>query len=705
MSATQNTGAFTGETAELLFEIGCEEIPAGFLARALDALPELAQKALAGARLTHGEIRAVGTPRRLTLAVSGLPVLQPDVEEELTGPPAKAAVAADGSFTKAGLGFAQKNGLDAAALRVVELPGKGAYVVATRKLVGAPTRTLLPKLLGDLMRAIPWKKSMRWASFDESFVRPVHWIVALFAGEVVPVAAYGVTSGRTTRGHRFLAPGGLELGGTFADYVAKLRAAHVIVEPAARRTAVEAELARVGKEEGVIVRPDATLVDEVANLVEYPLAVCGSFDPGFLEVPAEVIVSSMRAHQRYFAVEDKDGQLANRFVTIAGTINRDTKLVRAGNEKVLGSRLSDARFFFREDKAVGLDKMAPKLASVTFQKDLGTIGEKIDRAGKAAACVGLSGVDGATFARTAQRAKADLVSKMVGEFPDLQGVMGRRYALAAGVPTAEADAIAEHYLPRGATDELPKGALGAALGLADRLDTIVGCWAVGLAPTGSTDAFGLRRAALAVLRILLARTWTAPLSTLVDEAAANLGGKIKWTPERRAEILEFFKTRLRGLLVDEGLAADCVDAALAAGADDVPDTAARARAVAALRARADFEPLAVAFKRVANILKGDAPATPGEVRAERFVVDAERALWSAFTAARAEVERDLAAHAYEAALGRLAALKPAIDQFFADVMVMDKDAAVKENRLALLGAINGAFLRIADFKLLQVAQA
>jgi glycyl-tRNA synthetase beta chain len=568
------------------------------------------------------------------------------------------------------------------------------------------TAQLLPALLADLTRAIPWKKSMRWASFDEAFVRPVHWMVALFGGEVVPLEQYGVRSGRETRGHRFLAPGALALTGALDDYKTKLRTAFVVVDGAARRTMIEAELVRVEKESGARLRPDAALLDEVTNLVEYPQAVRGSFDEGFLEVPAEVIVSAMRAHQRYFALESKDGkskgQLANQFVTIAGTVTKDPALVRAGNERVLGARLSDARFFFREDQHTGLEAMGVKLAGVVFQKDLGTVGEKVVRIGKAGVAEKLAGVPHAHWERAVVLAKADLTSKMVGEFPDLQGVMGRHYARLAKEDPAVADAILEHYLPRGANDALPQGALGAALGIADRMDTIVGCFAVGLGPTGSADAFGLRRAALAVLNLLLARGWDAPLSALVDDAATNLTGKIKWGAERRTEVLEFFKTRLRGLLVEQkGLAADCVEAALAAGFDDVPDAAARAAAVAHLRERPDFEPLGIAFKRVGNILKGEKPA--GEPDQQRFAHASESALWDAFTAARGRVHDFLGKREYDRALGELASLKPAVDKFFDDVMVMDKDPAVKANRLALLGAVNGTFLRIADFRQLAVA--
>jgi glycyl-tRNA synthetase beta chain len=685
---------------DLFFEIGTEEIPAGFLARALAELPALAAARLAAARLEHEEITALGAPRRLALHVRGLADRQPDVSEILTGPPASAAFDKQGQPTKAALGFAAKAGVPVSELKVVELPGKGAYVTAPRAEKGAETRALLPGLLAELFRAIPWKKSMRWADLDEAFVRPVHWIVALYAGEVVPLTIYGVSSGRESRGHRFLAPGPIALDGSLDDYATRLRQAFVLCDPAARRTEIEAELARAQRDAGVRVRPDDDLLAEVVNLVEYPKAVVGSFDEAFLAIPPEVIISAMRGHQRYFATETAGGALANRFVTIAGTLTKDAEVVRHGNERVLAARLSDARFFWEEDRATSADTLAGKLGGLLFQKALGTVAEKAARVADLAPVLAATGVAEDSLRQAARLAKLDLVTKMVGEFPDLQGVMGRYYAPAWGADAEVAEAVLEHYLPRGATDRLPPSALGAALGVADRLDTIVGCWAVGLAPTGSADAFGLRRAALAVLNILIDRRWSLSLSALVA-AAARLQ-KVAVPAAAPAEILDFFRTRLRGLLVDgRGLPADCVDAALAAGTDNVPDAVARAVAVAHLRDRADFEPLAVAFKRVANIIKGGAAVgTLTELAAD--VHASEKALWDTFVSVREVAARHVAAGEYDAALRELAGLKPAVDRFFDDVLVMDPDAAVRQRRLGLLGTVNATFLSIADFKQLAV---
>ncbi len=681
--------------SQLLFEIGTEEIPAGFLARALAELPELVRARFAAARLAHGEVTALGTPRRVTVHVTDVADRQADVRETVTGPPRSAAYDEEGKPNRAALGFAAKNNVAVDALEVVEVAGKGAYIAARREIAGEPTRALLPRLLVDLAGAIPWKKSMRWGALEESFVRPVHWIVALFGGEVVPLTMFGVASGRETRGHRFLAPAPVALDGTLPDYRQKLRLAFVVVDPAARRLAVEAELLRSAAEAGVKVRPDAELVDEVTNLIEYPQAVVGSFDEAFLDIPAEVIVSAMRAHQRYFATEDA-GTLRNRFATIAGTLTRDPKIVAHGNERVLRARLSDARFFFEEDKKVPLAHMAEKLSGVVFQAKLGTVAAKMERV---AAMAPELPVTPEHFVRAARLAKADLVSKVVGEFPDLQGVMGRHYAVLGGEAPDVADAILEHYLPRTAQDALPRGDLGAALGIADRMDSVCGCFCVGLQPTGSTDAYGLRRAALAILNILIDRNWSISLMALAEAALATLS--VPKPDGVLAQILDFVKTRLRGLLVDgRGLASDCVDAALEAGFVDVPDAVARTTAVAHLRERPDFEPLGVAFKRVANILKGEAVAGPPDTAA--FAHASEKALWDKFEGVRDLVKAHVDGRRYDAALTELTSLKPAVDKFFDDVLVMDEDPAVRGNRLRLLGTINDTFRKIADFRRLAV---
>jgi glycyl-tRNA synthetase beta chain len=690
------------EPRELLLEVGCEEIPAGFLSRGLTDLAVSVPAALSAARLAHGAVQIWGTPRRIAIAVAELAGRQPDVSERVVGPPVQAAFDKAGKPTKAALGFAEKNGVDVASLERSEVAGKkGEYVVCTRREPGRTALEVLPGLVAELLAAIAWPKTMRWGTGEHAFVRPVHWLVALYGGEVVPVEFAGVRAGRATRGHRFLAPAPIDLDGSAAGYLAALRDAHVIAEPDRRRTMITAELARIEKETGGRVRPDPALLDEVSFLVEYPVAVCGGFDPSFLEVPEEVIVSAMRSHLRYFAMEE-GGKLANRFVTIAGTIVKDPAVVQHGNERVLAARLADAQFFFREDQKHKLDEFAGRTAGIVFQKKLGTVAQKVERIGQLAGWIaGEVGADAALVARAAALAKFDLTTSMVGEFPDLQGSMGRRYAERAGEDARVAAAIAEHYLPRGAKDDPPAAETGSIVGMADRLDTLVRCFDVGLAPTGSADPYGLRRAGLGLLRILIARDWRLPLRDLVAHAGAPGGGLGEVAEPVRAQVLEFVRTRLRGYLVDvEGLAADCVDAALAAGFDDVPDARARAAALSRMRARADFEPLAAAFKRVANILKGASPA--GQPDPAVFAEEEERALWASFGEIRERVDARLGERDYAGALQVLAELKAPVDRFFDKVLVMDKDERVRTNRLALLGRINATFTRIADFRQMAV---
>jgi glycyl-tRNA synthetase beta chain len=687
--------------ADLLFEIGTEEIPAGFLIRALGDLERLATAKLDEARLGHGAVRALGTPRRLTLIVSEVAERQPDLSERVVGPPARVAFDDEGKPTKAAIGFAKKNGVELDALERAEVEGrKGEYVVCTREEPGQPAVEVLAPMLEALIAEIPWPKSMRWSSKESAFVRPVHWMVAVIGDATLPVSFAGIDAGASSRGHRFLAPEPVEVDAS--SYIEMLRKAFVIVDPADRRNMIVAELARIEEETGKKVRPDEELLDEVSYLVEYPVAVCGEFDPSYLEVPAEVIVTAMRSHQRYFAMQEADGSLCNRFVTIAGTVTRKAEVVRAGNERVLAARLADASYFFRQDQRSSLDAMAEKLHDVVFQNKLGTIGAKVERftlgTDDLADALGLPS---AHAHRAAQLCKADLVSSMVYEFPELQGIMGSHYARGGGEPGEVALAISEHYLPRGSGDDLPSADEGALVGIADRMDTIVGCFAAGLAPTGSADPFALRRAALGVLAILLDRGWTVSLETLVDNAAKHLKETLDVTAEHREQVLEFFRTRLRGVLVDgASLPADCVEAALTAGFDDVPDARARAEAVAKLRSREDFEPLATAFKRVANILKG--ASSDGAPDPERFAEDEERALWQAFRDIESRAADKLQGGDYDGSLQVLAELKGPVDAFFDKVLVMDKDEAIKQNRLALLGSINATFTRIADFRQLAV---
>ena len=586
--------------ADLLFEIGCEEVPAKMLAKALADLPAAVEAKLAAARLTWTSVRSLGTPRRIAVIVRGLADRQPDLNEEVVGPPVNAAFAADGSLTKAGQGFAAKNGvapsIAASGLVKKEVAGKkGMYVVVQRHVVGCETRALLPDLLRDVAAGIAWPKSMRWGWAETTFVRPVQWLVALFGGEVVPLQWAGMTAGRKSRGHRFLSPGWLEIASP-DKYVDTLRDAHVVVDPAVRRDLVRAELARIEQETGCRVRPDDALIDEVINLGEYPVGVSGSFDPAYLEVPAEIIVTAMRTHQRYFAMEDAQGKLAPRFATMMATIVKDPAVVARGNETVLAARLSDAKFFFTEDRKRSFDDWNAKLEGVVFQAKLGdsakTIGHKIQR------IVGIvEALGGSPVAKQAARyAKSDLASFAVNEFPEVQGIMGRHYAKLAGLGDDVATVIDQHWWPKGQGAALPTTDEAALVAIADRMDTVVGCFAVGLEPSGSADPFGLRRAAIGIWQILLDRSWGQHYARLRQSAETQLVAQ-GVTLKDPKPLDEFFRARLRGIFVDHAIPPQDADAALAQDFTDPVD--ARARALACAKISKEAREV---FKRVANIL-------------------------------------------------------------------------------------------------------
>lgn len=703
--------------ADLLFEIGCEEIPAKMLARALVELPALVEGRLSAARLAHAGVRALGTPRRIAVIVRRLAERQPDLDEEVTGPPVSAAFGADGSLTRAGQGFAAKNGVDPAALVKREVAGKkGLYVVAMRSVAGQPTRGLLPELLVELARSIAWPKSQRWGWAETAFVRPVQWLVALYGGEVVPLSWAGVVSSRHSRGHRFLANRPVEIAAP-DSYVESLRAAHVVADPDVRRDLVRAELARLERETGLRVRPDDALLGEVIHLGEYPVGIAGGFDPSYLEVPEEIIVTAMRNHQRYFAMERGDGKLANRFATMMATIVKDPAVVQRGNEYVIASRLADARFFFAEDRKRTFEQWNEKLQPVVFQAKLGdrakTIGHKLARLERIVGALAERVVcDRGVAARAAQVCKADLGSSVVGEFPELQGVMGKHYARLAGLPDGVALAIEEHYFPKGQGGALPSTVEGALVALADRLDTLVGCFAAGLAPSGSADPFGLRRAAIGALAILLDRGpggarfaadsgWPLTTGGLIDIARTAYGDALDTEPAL-SPLSEFLRTRLRGLLIDDGLAAQDVDVVLGVDAGDPCDARLRARAVAVVPPTARE-----VFKRIANILD-DARAKrhliSGEVKPGAFVSSdgAEARLWHAFSERQARLAAALDHHRYRDGFAVLAELGPDVAAFFdrGGVMVMDPDPVLRENRLSLLQRIYEPFARIADFRLL-----
>ena len=681
-------------TKELFLEIGTEEIPAGFIPRAMAEMEAMITRELINARLSFGEIKTMATPRRLALVVKGIPAVQPDAEITATGPSRKAAYDADGKPTKAAEGFARGQGVDVSALQIISTE-KGEYLAVTKQETGRPVFELLAEILPGLIANIPFKKSMRWGDLDVRFARPIHWIVALFDGIVVPFSFGNIDSGTISRGHRFMANTTFPVR-DFAHYQEECERHFVIVDPEKRKEIIRRETHRVAIASGGHLLPDEELLDQVIYLVEYPSAVAGTFSKEFLKVPKEVLITSMRSHQRYFSIVDSEGKLMPGFITINNTLTDDPSVVVKGNERVLRARLSDARFFFEEDQKVKLDDRVESLKKVVYQQKLGTSYEKMERFKDLATGLAeqLNPAVTAHTARAAYLCKADLVSGMVGEFPEVQGIMGREYALLEGEDTAIANAIAEHYLPTQAGGELPASDIGAFVSIADKLDTVCGCFGVGLIPTGAADPYALRRATIGIITIILDNGYCIPLTNLINHSLELLSAKLNRPKEQVAnDVLEFFRARFVNLMSND-YPGDAVDAAVGAGFNDLVDVKARIAALAEFKNHPDFEPLAVAFKRVGNIIKDgtDAPVNP-----DLFQDAAEGGLYEAFLAIRNSVDAKVSEGAWLDALTGIATIRGPVDTFFDKVMVMAEDELVKTNRLALLTAIARMFGRIADF--------
>jgi len=681
-------------TKELFLEIGSEEIPAGFIPRAMAEMEAMITRELTSARLAFGQVKTLATPRRLVLMVKDIPAVQPDAEITATGPSRKAAYDADGKPTKAAEGFARGQGVDVSAIRIVATE-KGEYISITRTETGRPTHELLSEILPRLINDIPFKKSMRWGDLDVRFARPIHWIVALFDGIVVPFEFGNITSGAVSRGHRFMANSPFPVR-DFAHYLEECERHFVIPDPERRKEIIRRETHRVAIAAGGHLLPDEELLEQVSFLVEYPSAVHGTFSEEFLVVPKEVLITSMRSHQRYFSIVDGQGKLLPGFITINNTLTEDPSVVVKGNQRVLRARLSDARFFFEEDQKVRLDERVEALKKVVYQQKLGTSFEKMERFRTLAEGLAakLNPAVKAQTGRAAWLCKADLVTAMVGEFPEVQGIMGREYALLEGEDAAVAAAIAEHYLPTQAGGELPASDIGAFVSIADKLDTICGCFGVGLVPTGAADPYALRRATIGIISIILDRGCRLSLPELIGRSLELLTAKLTRPAEQvAADVLEYFRARFINLLGND-YPGDAVDAAVSADFVDLADVRARIAALAEFETHPDFEPLAVAFKRVGNIIKEgtDAPIDPA-----LFEDAAEGALYEAFSAVKSSVEERVAAGSWLDALIEIATLRGPVDAFFDRVMVMAEDQRVRTNRLALLTAISRMFSKIADF--------
>ena len=672
---------------DLLFEIGTEEIPAHVMPHLLEDLAQLAETMLKEHRLSYEKVRTLGTPRRAALIVTGLAERQEDVNTETRGPSVAIAFDADGNPTKAGAGFARGQGVDPSAL--IQRDG---YVYASVHESGAATSELLTSLLPDLVRTIPLPNSMRWGDLDFRFIRPIRWFVALYGTEIVPFTLAGVTSGNHSRGHRTLAPADFVITSA-ADYEAACEKAYIIVDPERRRAMICEQITETAKACGGTAEITPDLLEEVLYLVEYPTALSGSFEEKYLALPAEAVITPMRDHQRYFPVKAADGSLLPAFITVRNGGKAHLDVVAHGNERVLRARLADAQFFFDEDRKKSLAEHREKLKTVVFQRGLGSMYEKTERLMALTTAIveemATGDADGTALAdarRAAELSKADLVTGMVTEFTELQGIMGREYALLDGESPTVARAIDEQYMPRFAGDELPQTPLGVALSAADKIDNIVGTFSQGRIPTGSQDPFGLRRQALGLVLMLIEQESTMLLSDLVDEAC-DLYDLEEFRDKMQVYVADFIRLRLKNVLSERGVRYDVQEAVLG-DVDLVADVPVRAAYVERLLASEGGEALVQSFVRVGNIARS---VTGGTVDPALFKAEEEGALLSAYqaaAAARAEGEDTLSA---EQVLGR------AIDTFFDAVMVMDKDARVKENRLSLLKMIDDYLLETADY--------
>ena len=681
---------------ELLLEIGTEEIPAGFVPQALSDLKELVQKEFEANRIDFQGVRTLGTPRRIVLYIESVSERQRDEEIRKMGPSKATAFDSSGQPTKAAIGFAKGQSVPVESLEVIQTE-KGEYLCAAKKEPGKATFEILPSLLPKIILSIPFQKSMRWAENPIRFARPIHWILGLFGGEVIPFEMGDVRSGNITYGHRFMYPDHIVVK-DFKTYLKKINQASVIVDPAERKKRIEEGMIREGAKVSGKVLKDEELLNEVNFLVEYPLPLCGSFDEKFLRLPREVVIHSMKEHQRYFPLMDDHGKLLPHFIFISNIAQKDEKVVVKGNERVLKARLSDAAFFFEDDQKVPLEERVEDLKRVVFQAKLGTSYEKVMRFKNLASFI-VERIDPKVrqaVERTALLCKADLVTGMVGEFPKLQGSVGREYARLSGEKPEVCEAIYEHYLPGFSGDRLPSNSVGDVVSIADKMDTIVGCFGVGLLPTGTADPFGLRRQALGIIRIILEKEYSLSLVELIEESSRQLKEKMgRPFHEVKAEVLDFFRIRYQNFLQDKGYPFDVIDAVLSTSFDQLVDIQHRIDALREAKEWKDFESIVIGFKRAMNIIKG--VSSLKKVDPSLFSEIAEKNLFKSLIDAKGKIDRLLDQRDYPASLLEMSRMKKTIDEFFDKVMVMVEDEAIRNNRLSLLDGIGQLFLRFADF--------
>ncbi|OUD12175.1 glycine--tRNA ligase subunit beta [Thioflexithrix psekupsensis] len=689
-------------THDLLIEIGTEELPPKALERLSEAFASAICEALTQQQLSYTIATPYATPRRLAVLIHGVPEQSPSQVIEKRGPALQAAYNAQGQPTPAAVGFARSCGVEVSDLARLETD-KGSWLVYRATREGAPTRDLIPDFVQQALAALPIPKRMRWADFDYEFVRPVRWIVLLFGTEVIHAEIMGVRSDRITHGHRFHAPQPIVLNSP-KEYASRLETeGYVIPLFSVRQKNIENLVKQTAETAGGFPIIDPDLLKEVASLVEWPVPVLGHFDPQFLQVPAEALIATMKGNQKCFHLVDEHGKLLPYFIAISNLASKNPEAVRLGNERVIRPRLSDAAFFWTQDKATSLNTRRESLKQVVFQNKLGTLYEKSQRVGQLTAVIAQSlGADGALGQRAGELGKCDLITAMVGEFPELQGIMGEYYARHDGEAEAVAVALREQYLPRFWGDQLPETALGQALSLAEKIDTLCGIFGIGQPPTGDKDPFALRRAALGILRILIEKALPLDMMDLLKAAISHYPNELL-LEETAHQAFDFISERLRGYCVDRGIHQDSVEAVICNQPTQPFDAYQRMLAVDQFRALPEAVSLAAANKRIFNLLKKTDNAVFTAINPALFQEKAEQALYDQWQQSQPKVVALINAGDYPAALQHLAILKEPVDAFFEQVMVMADDVAIRNNRLALLHGISAQFLRIADISKLQLS--
>ena len=683
------------QTTDLLIEIGTEELPPKALKSLSDAFTAGVVSGLKDAALETGSVTSYAAPRRLAVLINDIPVKQADQLVERKGPAKAAAFDAEGKPTKAVEGFARSCGVSAFDLDEIETP-KGIWLVFRQEVAGKDTSELVAEIVNKSLAKLPIPKRMRWGASDIEFVRPVHWIVMMLGDQVIDAEILGIQSGNTTRGHRFHHPDTITIK-TASSYAEQLhQQGHVIADFEARRAEVRRQAEESAKKVGGVVQIDENLLDEVTALIELPIAVSGSFGEEFLQVPQECLISSMQDHQKYFPVIDTNNTLMPYFITTSNIKSSNPDAVRQGNERVIRPRFADAKFFWDQDCKVSLESNREATKKIVFQQKLGTLFEKTERVSKLAGFIAEQiGANKQQAMRAAELSKCDLLSNMVQEFPELQGIMGSYYAKHDNEADDVAAAMQEQYQPGFAGDVIPAGEIGKVLSLADRLDTIVGIFAIDMKPTGSKDPFSLRRAALGALRIIIEGKLTIDLKALLVEAASGLQDKVDASSAVESAY-SFVMDRLKAYYQDQGINSDTVNSVASLQPKQPLDFDQRVKAVADFRSLPESESLAAANKRISNILKKVETKIPSAVDEKLLNEDAEKTLFKAVIALQKSVKPLYANGEYSKALTSLAVLRDDVDNFFDNIMVMDEDLSLRDNRLALLSQLRGLFLEVAD---------